>query len=118
MGSQIDPTGSAINPQVTSPSGVRCKRTSVSRLVVMLHSQYRCRLVCQTPYACCPAVDGSVLIVAVRKFIVASGSVSAPRPLLGVGGTSVLCCYFRAECPNLPRVCACSGGFPSCLRRI
>ena len=32
------------NPPVTSPLGVRCKRTSVSRLVVKPHSLYRCRL--------------------------------------------------------------------------
>ena len=52
----------------------------VSRIVVKLHSQYRCRLVRRTPYASCPAIDDSVLIVAVRECIVASGSVSAPRP--------------------------------------
>ena len=68
------------------------KRTSVSRLVVKLHSQYRCRLARRTPYAYSPAVDGSVLIVAVRECIVASGAVSAPRPLLGVGTPSVLWC--------------------------
>ena len=36
---------SAIDHQVTSQSGVCCKRTSVSHLVVKLHSLYRCRLV-------------------------------------------------------------------------
>ena len=41
--------------------------------------QDRCRLVRRTPYACSPAVDGSVLIVAVRECSVDSGSVSAPR---------------------------------------
>ena len=61
------PPDSAINPQVTSPSGVRCKWTSVSHLVVKLHNQYRCRLVCRTPCAYSPAVDGSVLIVTVRE---------------------------------------------------
>ena len=35
---------SATAAHVTSPSGVRCKRTSVSCPVVKLHSQYRCRL--------------------------------------------------------------------------
>ena len=35
---------------------------AVSRLVVKLHSLYRCRLVRRTPYACSPAVDGSVLL--------------------------------------------------------
>ena len=54
---------SAIDPLVTSQSGVRCKRTDVSHLVVKLHSLYRCRLVLQTPYACSPAIDGSVLTV-------------------------------------------------------
>ena len=43
---------SAIDPLVTSQSGVWCKRTDVSHLVVKLHSLYRCRLVRQTPYAC------------------------------------------------------------------
>ena len=81
----IDPTGSAIDPHVTSPSGVRCKRTNVSRLVVKLCSLYKCHLDRRTPYACSPTLDGSVLIVAVREYIVASGSVSAPPSLLGVG---------------------------------
>ena len=84
--------------------------------MVKLHSLDICRLVRRTPYACSPAVDGSVLIVAVRECIIASGSVSAPRPLLGVGDPSVPC--IGAECPILPRVCAGSGGFPSCLRRV
>ena len=66
-------------------------------------------------YVCSPALDGSVLIVAVRECIVAPGSVSADRKLLMVGGPSVLCCCLGAEWPNLPRVCAGSGGFPSCL---
>ena len=55
---------SAIDPLVTSQSGVCCKRTSVSHLVVKLRSLYRCRLVLRAPYACSPAIDGSVLIVA------------------------------------------------------
>ena len=71
----------------------------------------------RTPYAYSPAVDGSVLIVAVRECIIASGSVSAPRPLLRVAGLSVLCCCLGAECPNLSQ-CSSSGGFPSCLRRV
>ena len=54
------------DPLVTSQSGMHCKRTSVSRLVVKLHSLCRCRLVHRTPYACSPAVDGSVLIVDVK----------------------------------------------------
>ena len=65
---------------------MRCKKTSVSHLVVKLHSQYRCSLVPRTPCACSSAVDSSVLIVDVRKCIVVSGSVSALRPLLGGGG--------------------------------
>ena len=69
-------------------------------------------------YACSPAEDGSVLIVAVKEYIVASGLVSGPRPLLGVGAPLVLCCCLGDEWQNLPRVCACSGGFPSCLRRV
>ena len=36
----------------------------------------------------------------------------------GVGGLSVLCCFIGAEWSNLPRVCAGSGGFLSCLRRV
>ena len=82
---ELIPPDSAIYLLVTSPSGVRCKRTSVSCLVVKLHIMYRCRLVRRTPYACSPAVGGSVLIVAVRECIVAFGSVSAPRPILGGG---------------------------------
>ena len=49
-----------------------------------LHSLYRCRLVRLTPYACSPAIDGSVLTVVVRECILVFGSVSAPRPILGV----------------------------------
>ena len=64
---------SAIDHLVTSQSGVWCKRTGVSHLVVKLHSLYRCRLVCQTPYACSPAIYGSVLIVVVRVCIVVFG---------------------------------------------
>ena len=86
-----------MDPLVTSPLGVRCKRTSVSRLVVKLHSLYRCRLVRRTLYACSPAVDGSVLIIAVRECIVVFGLVSAPRPILGVGAPSVLCCCIGGE---------------------
>ena len=83
--------GSAIDPLVTNQSGVCCKRTSVS-LVVKLHSLYKCHLVLRTPYACSPAIDGSVLIVAGRECIVVFSSVSVPHPILGVGAPSVLCC--------------------------
>ena len=83
---------SAIDPLVTSQSGVCCKRTSVSHPTVKLHSLYRCRLVLRAPYACSPAIDGSVLIVGERECIVVFGSVSVPRPILGVGALSVLCC--------------------------
>ena len=82
---RIDPTGSAINLLL------RCKRTSVSRLVVKLHSLYRLRLVRRTPYVCSPAVDGSLLIVAVRECIVVLGTVSASRPIWA------LCCCIGAE---------------------
>ena len=81
-----------------------------------LHSLYISHLVRLTPYACSPAIDGSVLTVAVRECIVVSGSVSAPRPILGVDALSVLCCFLGAE--YLPRVCADYGGFPSCLCRV
>ena len=84
------PLDSAIDPYVSSPSGVRCKRTSVSHLVAKFHSQYRCCLVRRIPCACSPAVNGSVLIVVVIECIFVSGSVSAPRSLLGVVGLSVL----------------------------
>ena len=57
---KLIPPDSAIDPLVTSQSGVWCKRTDVSHLVVKLHSLYRCQLVCLTPYACSPAIDGSV----------------------------------------------------------
>ena len=83
---------SAIDPLVTSKSGVCCKRTSVSHLVVKLHSLYICRLVLRTPYACSPVIDDSVLIVAGRECIVVLGSVSLLHPILGVGARSVLCC--------------------------
>ena len=59
-------------------------------VVKKLHSHYRCRLVRRTPYACRPAIDGSVPIVAVRECIVAFGPVSAPRALLGVRAPLVL----------------------------
>ena len=44
-----------------------------------------CRLIRLTPYACSPAIDGSVLFVVVRECIVVFGWVSAPRPILGGG---------------------------------
>ena len=69
---------SAIDPLVTSQSGVCCKKTSVSHLVVKLHILY------------------SVLIVAGRECIVAFGSVSVPRSILGVGVPSVLGCCLGA----------------------
>ena len=81
--------------------------------MVKLHSLYKCRLVRLTPYAYSPAIDGSVMTVVVRECIVIFGSVSAPRPILGVDAPSVLCCFLGAEYPNLPRVYADSGGFPS-----
>ena len=48
---------SRYDPLVTSQSGVCCKRTSVSHLVVKLHGLYRCRLVRRTPYTCSREVD-------------------------------------------------------------
>ena len=83
---------SAIDPLVTSQSGVCSKQTSVSYLVVQLHSLYRCRLVRPTPYACSPAIDDSVLIVAGRECIVVFGSVSVPHAILGVGAPVFYCC--------------------------
>ena len=47
---------SAIDHLVTSQSGVWCKRSGVSYLVMKLHSLYICCLVRQTPYACSPAI--------------------------------------------------------------
>ena len=47
----------------------------MSCLVVKLHSLYRCRLVRRISYAGNAAVEGSVLIVAVREYIVAPGAV-------------------------------------------
>ena len=88
---ELIPWDSVIDPLVTSQSGVFCMRTSVSHLVVKLHSLYRCRLVRRTLYACSPTIDGSVLIVAMREYIVVFGSVSAPHPILRVGAPSVLC---------------------------
>ena len=54
-------------------------------------------LVRQTPYACSPAIDGSVLTIAVREYIIVFGCVSAPCPILGVDASSVLCCFFGVE---------------------
>ena len=42
---ELIPPDSAIDPLVTSQSGVWCNRTDVSHLVVKLHSLYICRLV-------------------------------------------------------------------------
>ena len=64
---------SAIDLLVTSQPGVWCKRTGVSHLVVKFYSVYNCRLVRLTPYACSPAIDGSVLTVVVREYIVVFG---------------------------------------------
>ena len=94
---KLIPPDSAIDALVTNQLGVRCKRTGVSHLVVKLHSLYRCHLVHLTPYACSPAIDGRVLTVVVRECIVVFGSVSAPRPILGVDAPSVLCCCLGAE---------------------
>ena len=63
----------AIDPLVTSQPAVWCKRTGISHLVVKLHSLYRCPLVRQTPYACSPAIDDSVLTVVMRECIVVFG---------------------------------------------
>ena len=106
---------SAIDPLVTSQSGVWYKRTGLSHLVVKLHSLYRCRLVRLTPYACSSAIDDNVLTV---SECIVFGSVSAPRPILGVYAPSVLCCFLGVELLNLPRMCADSGGFPSCMCRV
>ena len=47
---------------------------------------------------CCnPAVDDSVMIVAVREHIAVFGSVSASRPIFVMGAPSVLCCCLGAE---------------------
>ena len=85
-------------------SGVCCKRTGVSHLVVKLHILDRCRLLRLTPYDCSPATYGSVLTVAVRECIIVFGSVSASRPILGVDSPSVLSCCLGAEYP-IYRVC-------------
>ena len=42
---ELIPPDSAIDPLVTSQSGVCCKRTDVSYNVVKLHSLYICRLI-------------------------------------------------------------------------
>ena len=73
--------------------------------MVKLYCLYRCRLVRRTPYACNPAVDGSVLIVAMKEYIVVFYSVSAPRPILGVGAPSDLVVSLELN----RRVCADSG---------
>ena len=90
-------TDSAIDPLVTIQSGVWCKRTGVSHLVVKLHSLYRCHLVLRTPYTCSPAIYGSVLAVVVKECIVVFGSVSAPRLILGIDAPAVLCCFLGTE---------------------
>ena len=82
---------SAIDPLVTSQSGVWRKRTGVSHLVVKLHSLYICRLVRLTPHAFSPVIYGSFLTAAVREYIVVFGTVSASRPILGVDVPSALC---------------------------
>ena len=85
------------------------------RYLCLLHSLYKCRLVRRTPYACSPAVDGSVLIVTVHRglrFSICSSS------MLRVGAPSVLCCCLGAEYRIYCVCCADTGGFPSCLRRV
>ena len=51
-----------------------------------------------------------------RECIVDSSSVSALHLLMGVGDPSVVYGYLGAQWPNLQRVCAGSGCFPSCLQ--
>ena len=58
---------------------------------------YRCRTVRLTFCVCSPAIDGSVMTVAVRECIVVFGSVSAPRSILGMDDPSVLCWFLVAE---------------------
>ena len=70
---ELIPPDSAIDPMMTSQSGVWCKRTDVPHLVVKLYSLYIRRLVCLTPYAYSPVIDGSVLTVVVRECIVVFG---------------------------------------------
>ena len=93
---ELIPPDSAIDPLVTSQSDVWCKLTGVSHLV-KLHSLYRCCLVRLTPYACSPAIDGSVLAVVVRECIAVFGSVSASCSILGVDAPSVLYCFLGNE---------------------
>ena len=81
----------------SSTSDVVVCHDQVRHLVVKHHSRYRCRLVRLTPYACSPAIDGSVLTVVMRECIVVFGGVSAPRPILGVDASSVLCWFFGVE---------------------
>ena len=50
----------------SSTSDVVVCHDQVRHLVVKHHSRYRCRLVRLTPYACSPAIDGSVMTVVVR----------------------------------------------------
>ena len=65
---------SALDPLVTSQSGMWCKRTGVPHLVVKLHSLCIYRLVHLTPYAFSPTIDGRVLTIAVRECIVVIGT--------------------------------------------
>ena len=69
----------------------------MSHILWRSSSLYRCRLVRLLPYACSPAIEGSVLTVDVRECIVVFGSVSAPRPILRVDSPSVPCCLLAAE---------------------
>ena len=115
LNSQIDPTG--FRHRSFGNKSVGCVLQAngyLTSCMVKLHSQYRCRLVRQTPCACSPAVDDSVLIVVMRECIVVFGLVSAPRPLLGVD-----CPFSTLLCPRILRaVCSGSGDFIFCLRRV
>ena len=70
---ELTPPDSAIDPLITSQSGVWCKRTGVSHLVVKLYSLYSCRLIRLIPYACSLAIVDNVLTVVVRECIVVFG---------------------------------------------
>ena len=96
---------------MSSLSGVRCKRTSVSRLVVKFHSQYRCGWILRTPCACCPAVYGSVLIVTMSECIV----FFSVQSLLIVQYWGWAVFQYSVVSYELN---AGSGGFISCLRRV
>ena len=105
---------SAIDPLVTSQSGICCKTNKcLTSCGEVPQSLQMSPWFSKTPYACSPAIDGSVLIVAGRECILVYR-----RPAI-VGGRSFSTLLLSKSLVAESTACVCRfRTFPSCLRRV